>query len=62
MPQSPLFVPIELSTPGIAAGGVRVELPGGAVLSLPADASVELVTAAIRAVMSSGGVAERPSC
>jgi hypothetical protein len=61
-PQSALFVPVELPTPGIAAGGVRLELPGGAVLSLPADASVELVTAAIRAVMSCGGAAERPSC
>jgi len=61
-PQSALFVPVELPTPEIAAGGVRLELPGGAVLSLPADASVELVTAAIRAVMSSGGAAERPSC
>ena len=62
VPQSPLFVPVELPTPGIAAGGVRVELPGGAILSLPADASVELVTAAIRAVMSTAVAEERPSC
>ncbi|HEX5106458.1 MAG TPA: hypothetical protein VFV87_21715 [Pirellulaceae bacterium] len=61
-PQSPLFVPVELPTPGIAAGGVRVELPGGVILSLPADASVELVTAAIRAVMSIAAAGERPSC
>jgi Transposase len=61
-PQSTLFVPVELPTPGIAAGGVRLELPGGTVLSLPADASMELMTAAIRAVMSSVGAAERPSC
>ena len=62
VPQSPLFVPVELPTPGIAAGGVRMELPGGAVLSLPTDASVELMTAAIRAVMTSAVAAERPSC
>ena len=61
-PQSTLFVPVELPTPGIAAGGVRIELPGGAVLSLPADASMELMTVAIRAVLSSVGAAERPSC
>lgn len=59
-PQSALFVPVELPTQAMA--GVRIELPGGAVLSLPADAPLELVTAAIRAVMSSGGAAERPSC
>jgi len=63
VPQSTLFVPVELPMPRItAAGGVRIELPGGAVLSLPADASVELVTAAIRAVLSSAVAAERPSC
>jgi len=60
-PQSTQFVPVELQTSGIAAGGVRVELPGGAVLILPADTSVELVTAAIRAVLPST-TAERPSC
>lgn len=61
-PQSALFVPVELPTSGIAAGGVRLELPGGAVLSLPVDASVELVTAAIHAVLPSTTTAERPSC
>jgi hypothetical protein len=34
------------------AGGVRLELPGGAVLTLPGDASPELVTAAIGAALS----------
>ena len=56
---SSLFVPVDL--PMIAAGGVRIELPGGAVLSLPADAPLELVTAAIRAVLPSV-VAEPSSC
>lgn len=61
-PQSTVFVPVELPASGIAAGGVRLELPGGAVLSLPADAPLELVTAAIRAVLPSTTAAERPSC
>jgi hypothetical protein len=60
-PRSRLFVPVELPMPAIAAGGVRIELPGGAVLSLPADAPVELVTAAIRAAMPSV-LTEQSSC
>jgi len=60
-PPSRLFVPVELPTPAITAGGVRIELPGGAVLSLPADAPIELVTAAIRAAMPSA-LAEQSSC
>jgi hypothetical protein len=60
-PHSRLFVPIELPTPAIIAGGVRIELPGGAVLSLPADAPLELVTAAIRAAMPSA-LAEQSAC
>jgi hypothetical protein len=61
-PTSRLFVPVELPTPGIAAGGVRIELPGGAVLSLPADTPLELVTAAIHAVLPSASRQERPTC
>lgn len=57
-----LFVPVHL-TPGSAPlGGLRIELPSGAVLTLPADASAELVTTAIQAVMSSASSAEPPSC
>jgi hypothetical protein len=58
----PLFVPVELplvgdlaagsQTGGPAAGLVQIELPGGAVVTLPAEASAELVTTAIRAAMS----------
>lgn len=54
-PRSALFVPVELPA-AIAAGGVRLELPGGAVLSLPVDAPLELVTAAIRATLPSESV------
>jgi len=61
-PQASLFVPVELPPPAIAAGGVRMELPGGAVLSLPADAALELVTAAIRAVLPSTAAVEQSSC
>ena len=49
--QSALFVPVEL--PAAGSAGVRIELPGGAVLSLPADVPLELVTAVIRAVLPS---------
>ncbi|MCI0361210.1 MAG: hypothetical protein L0211_22240 [Planctomycetaceae bacterium] len=61
-PRSSLFVPVELPTPASAAVGVRIELPGGAVLSLPADAPLELVTAAIHAVLPSVVHEERPTC
>ena len=61
-PQSALFVPVELPTSAIAASGVRIELPGGAVVILPAEASAELVTAAIGAVMQAASNVERPSC
>ena len=62
LPSSRLFVPVDLPTPAIAGGGVRIELPGGAVLSLPADAPLELVTAVIRAVLPSAPHQERPTC
>jgi hypothetical protein len=39
-----------------------MELPGGAVVILPAEASAELVAAAIGAVMRAASNAERPSC
>jgi len=59
---SPLFVPVDLPTPVIAAGGVRIELPGGAVLILPVGASSELLAAAIHAVFEATSGQERPSC
>jgi hypothetical protein len=43
---------------------VRIELPGGAVVTLPAEASAALVTTAIRAATSnpSASAAEDASC
>lgn len=67
-PASELFVPLTLPLVSAAAGGLRIELPSGAVLTLPADAPTELVTAAIRAADPWHGypdsirVEERPSC
>jgi hypothetical protein len=44
---------IELSAPSRAgASPVRITLPSGAVVALPADASAELATIVLRAVMS----------
>lgn len=59
---SSLFVPVEVSSPSAGASGVRIEFPGGAVLILPADASGELVIAAIRAVLPATSAQERPAC
>lgn len=47
----PLFVPVELSAASSPCG-VQIELPGGAVVTLPAEASAVLVKTAIRAAMS----------
>jgi hypothetical protein len=51
----PLFLPIELPASAPSAGGIRIELPGGAVVALPPNASQELVIAAIRAVLQASG-------
>jgi transposase-like protein len=59
---SGLLVPVRLAPEPEAASGVRIELPGGAVLTLPADASAELVTTAIRAAMGTHGGGEPSSC
>lgn len=58
---SRLFVPITMPPSAVSAGGLRMELPGGAVLTLPADASAELLTTAIRAAIVESPE-ERPSC
>lgn len=57
-----LFVPVHLPPAAVSPGGLRIELPSGVVLTLPADASAELVTTTIRAVVSSDSSAEPPSC
>jgi transposase-like protein len=59
---SSLFVPVTLPLASVSAGGLRIELPSGTVLTLPADAPAELVTTVIRAAMSSASNEERPSC
>jgi hypothetical protein len=43
-------------------GGLRIELPGGTVVTLPVDASTELVTTAIRAVLGTRPDTESSSC
>lgn len=66
-PASELFVPVALPLAS-AAGGLRIELPGGAVVTLPADAPAELVTTVIRAAdrwrgcPGSASTEERRSC
>lgn len=60
-PRPPMFVPVALAAAEESARGVRIELPGGVILSLPADAPLELVTMTIRAVVSSIA-AEASSC
>jgi hypothetical protein len=57
-----LFVPVHMPPAAVSLGGLRIELPSGVVLTLPADASAELVTTTIRAVMCSVSSAEPPSC
>jgi transposase-like protein len=61
-PDGRLFVPVHLPPASVSLGNLRIELPSGAVLTLPADVSAELVTTAIRAVMSSASSAEPPAC
>lgn len=57
----PLFVPLAMD---LAQGpsGVEIELPGGAVVRLPAQASAELVATAIRAALGSVSPEEARSC
>ncbi|MFM8535930.1 MAG: hypothetical protein ACKOEC_20485, partial [Acidimicrobiia bacterium] len=49
---------IELAAPTWSeTSQVKITLPGGAVVALPAQASAELITVAIRAAMSVGSEA-----
>lgn len=59
--RDPEFVPLELPT-SLLSGGVQIELPGGAVVHLPPDASAEIVAAAVRAVCASDFNEEAPQC
>lgn len=59
---TPVFVPVELSRGSGLPAGVQIELPGGALVILPAEASAELVTTAIRAAMRGDLPEERRPC
>jgi hypothetical protein len=59
---SRLFVPVRLASGAEPVGGLRIELPGGTVVTLPAEASTELVTTALRAVLGTRPDAESSSC
>lgn len=59
---SRLFVPVRLASGAEPVGGLRIELPGGTVVTLPVDASTELVTTAIRAVLGTRPDTESSSC
>ena len=56
----PMFVPVELPALSVSAGSLRIELPGGAIIVLPADASQERLVTLLRAVLEAGQ--ERPAC
>lgn len=58
--QPPLFVPVELPAESTPTGNLRIELPGGAVLVLPPDASQERIVTVLRAVLEAAG--DRSSC
>ena len=58
-----LFIPLELSQADKPSTcGVQIELPGGTLVTLPAGASAELLTTAIRAVMSGLSAGESRGC
>jgi hypothetical protein len=60
---SPLFLPVELAPGSTRSGdGLRIELPGGVVMTVPADAPAEILTTAIHAVMSGSSLEERGPC
>jgi hypothetical protein len=47
----PLFVPIALPRAEAVCSGVRIELPGGAIVAIPDDASADLLTRAMSAAI-----------
>lgn len=58
--EPPLFVPVSVKP--TASTDVRIELPGGAVVRLPADADERLVRSCIRAAAERSGEAEGEAC
>lgn len=57
----PEFLPLELPS-SLLAVGVQIELPGGAVVRLPQDASAEIVAAAVGAACERHFNREAQSC
>ena len=58
----PRFVAIETPCVGMDAAGVQIELPSGALVTLPDQASPKLVITAIRAAMNADLAADGESC
>lgn len=56
----PLFVPVELAAGCLPAANLRIELPGGAAMVLPADVSQERLASILRAVLEAAE--ERSAC
>jgi transposase-like protein len=62
-PPAPLFIPMEVPQAVMPGAMIRVDLPGGAVLTLSADSTPQLVMAVIRALLSEAApAAEPPAC
>lgn len=59
--RSSLFVPLELPV-ALSARGVRIELPSGVTMTLPADASGEVLAAIVQAVISTASPQEQAPC
>jgi transposase-like protein len=59
--RSSLFVPLELPV-ALPTRGVRIELPSGVTMTLPADASGDVLAAIVRAVISSASPQEQAPC
>lgn len=60
-PLHSLFVPLELPV-ALPARGVRIELPSGVTMTLPPDASGDVLAAIIRAVINSTSPKEPAPC
>lgn len=58
---SPLFVPLELPV-SLPARGVRIELPSGVTMTLPPDASGEVLAAIVQAVISTASSKQPAPC
>lgn len=59
--RSSLFVPLELPV-SLAARGIRIELPRGVTMTLPADTSSEVLAAIIQVVISTASPQEQAPC